>query len=180
MALLGWPSFRDAPITSLYGSRNHPVYGTRKWHNGIDLGVPEGSPVLATGNATVRVINADPTVPSGIFVILDHSDGKETSYSHLSEVLVRRGEKVTKGDLIALSGNTGGSTGPHLHWVVRDRAKSLREGGDVDPLNYLRGKFKLRTGGYVKGLAPIGILSVLLAAGAGYLIYKKAKKQKWI
>ncbi len=180
MAVLGWPSFKDAPITSLYGWRVHPIYGTRKWHNGIDLGIPENSPILAASNATVRTINADPTVPSGIFVILDHDDGKESSYSHLNEVLVSRGERVSKGDLIALSGNTGSSTGPHLHWVVRDRAKSLREGGDVDPLNYLRGKFKLKKGGYIKGLAPIGIMTVLVAAGAGYLIYKKAKKEKWI
>ena len=128
MAVLGWPSFKDAPITSLYGWRVHPIYGTKKWHNGIDLGIPEGSPILAAGNATVRVVNPDPTVPSGIFVVLDHDDGKESSYSHLREVVVKKGERVSKGDLIALSGNTGSSTGPHLHWVVRDRPKSLREG----------------------------------------------------
>jgi len=180
MAVLQWPTFKDAPITSLYGWRIHPIYGTRKWHNGIDVGVPENSPILASGSATVSVINPDPSAPAGIFVILKHDDGKESSYSHLNEVLVSRGERVKKGDLIALSGNTGGSTGPHLHWVVRDRAKSLREGGDVNPLNYLRGKYKLKTGGYIKGLAPVGILTVLLAAGAGYFVYKKAKKDKWI
>ena len=180
MPVLVWPSYPDAPITSEYGWRMHPIYGYPKWHNGVDLGIPEGSPIFASSSGRIKTVNPDPTVPSGIFIVLDHQNGMSSSYSHLSEVVVNKGEFVPQGALIGLSGNTGSSTGAHLHWVVRDPPKSERPKGDVNPLNYLRGNYRLKKGGYIKGGAPPALLGILVAAGAGYWIYKKARKKKWI
>ena len=178
--VLGWPSYRDAPITSEYGMRFHPIYGYPKWHNGLDLGIEEGSPVFASSSGIIDVIEPSGSGPSGIYIVLDHQNGMSSSYAHLSDVLVSRGEGVTKGQLIGLSGKTGNVTGAHLHWVVRDPSQSLRSGGDVDPFNYLRGSYRLRKGGFVTGKVPVGLFGILLAVGAGYWLYTKARQKKWL
>ena len=113
---LTWPVDRPHRISSGWGERHHPVLKTRKFHNGVDLAVPTGTPILAAQAGTVRV--GEDRV-SGRYVVIDHGHGVRTSYCHLDRIGVTKGQQVKPGDRIGLSGNTGRSTGPHLHFVVR-------------------------------------------------------------
>lgn len=114
-----FPLAIPSPITSLFGWRTHPIFGDRRFHTGTDLGAPEGTPVVATQNGEVQV--AEYLGGYGLTVILRHADGAlETRYAHLSRLLVRPGETVAQGDVIGLVGSTGNSTGPHLHFELRE------------------------------------------------------------
>lgn len=115
-------------VASGYGWRVDPVYHTKKFHQGMDFSAPVGTEVFATGNATVSFVGWRQGY--GNTVILDHGFGYETLYAHLYKALVRKGQKVHRGDIIALVGNTGKSTGPHLHYEVHSRDKA------VDPRNF--------------------------------------------
>lgn len=99
-------------------------------HPGLDIAVPVGSLVRAAGGGTVRQLGEDPEY--GLFVLLDHTDGYETMYGHLSRILVHAGGGVVSGEVIGLSGNTGRSTAPHLHFEVR------RDGLSLDPLGQVQ------------------------------------------
>ncbi|MCP4807855.1 MAG: M23 family metallopeptidase [Proteobacteria bacterium] len=114
---LAWPVQEDHRLTSPYGYRTHPVLGTKKLHNGVDLAVPEGTIIVAAQDATVSVAGEDDI--NGKYIVLDHGYGVKTSYCHLSELEVEGGDEVDRGVEIGLSGNTGRSTGPHLHFVLR-------------------------------------------------------------
>ena len=122
---LSVPSFRTRGMVS--GSPSEEL------HPGIDLAVPEGSDVRAAGGGTVEAAGNDSSY--GLFVLLRHPAGYETMYGHLSRVLVSRGDDVKAGQVIALSGNTGRSTAPHLHFEIRHNGRSIdpstmvREGG---------------------------------------------------
>ncbi|MFN7147232.1 MAG: M23 family metallopeptidase, partial [Myxococcota bacterium] len=94
--------------------RFHPVLKTRRPHLGVDFGAPTGTPVRAVADAVVKT--AGRNGGHGNFVQLDHEGPYETSYSHLSAILVKRGQKVRQGDIIGKVGSTGMSTGPHLHY----------------------------------------------------------------
>jgi murein DD-endopeptidase MepM/ murein hydrolase activator NlpD len=113
---LTWPIAIPHVVTSGYGERVHPVLKSRRFHNGVDLAVPIGTPILAAQAGRARV--GEDHV-SGKYVVIEHGHGVRTSYCHLDEILVQRGERVEPGTRIARSGNTGRSTGPHLHFVVR-------------------------------------------------------------
>ena len=115
-------------VASGYGMRIDPVYHVRKFHQGMDFTAPMGTEVFATGNAKVDF--AGWKQGYGNTVILDHGYGYKTLYAHLYKILVRKGQKVRRSDIIALVGNTGKSTGPHLHYEVRLNNKP------VDPRNY--------------------------------------------
>ncbi len=115
-------------VASGYGMRIDPVYHVRRFHQGMDFTAPTGTEVFATGNAKVKF--AGWKQGYGNTVILDHGFGYETLYAHLYKSLVRKGQKVRRSDIIALVGNTGKSTGPHLHYEVR------LNGRPVDPRNY--------------------------------------------
>lgn len=99
-------------------------------HPGLDLAVPVGSDVRASGGGVAKAVGSDPDY--GLYVLLQHPDGYETRYGHLSRVLVTRAETVRGGQVIGLSGNTGRSTAPHLHFEVRRHNRS------VDPLSLVR------------------------------------------
>jgi murein DD-endopeptidase MepM/ murein hydrolase activator NlpD len=99
-------------------------------HPGIDLAVPVGSDVRAAGGGVVRQLGEDPSY--GLFVMVQHPQGYQTMYGHLSRVLVTRNDPVSAGQVIALSGNTGRSTAPHLHFEIR------RGGRSIDPLTLVR------------------------------------------
>lgn len=116
-------------LTSLFGPRTHPIYGTPDFHTGIDLAVPEGTPIHAAAPGTV--IWAGTKGGYGVLVVIDHGNGYQTYYGHLSRALVRVGQFVEVGQVIALSGNTGLSTGPHLHFEVR------KSGEPINPLPLL-------------------------------------------
>jgi murein DD-endopeptidase MepM/ murein hydrolase activator NlpD len=114
-----FPLAIPAPITSLFGWRTHPITGDRRFHNGIDFGAPMGTPVLAAYAGQVAI--ADWLGGYGLTVVLDHAQGSaETLYAHLSELFVKEGEEVKQGDVIGLVGSTGNSTGPHLHFELRE------------------------------------------------------------
>ena len=115
-------------VASGYGVRIDPVYHVRKFHQGMDFSAPTGTEIFATGNARVKFSGWKQGY--GNTVILDHGFGYETLYAHLFKSLVRKGQKVRRSDIIALVGNTGKSTGPHLHYEVRLHGKP------VDPRNY--------------------------------------------
>lgn len=118
-----------APITSDFGWRIHPIYGTRRLHAGTDFGVDEGTPVHAADGGVV--VEAGWVSGYGYTVIIDHGNGMSTLYAHNSEVAVSPGQTVSKGQVVSYSGNTGGSTGPHLHFEVRINGKP------TDPMGYL-------------------------------------------
>jgi murein DD-endopeptidase MepM/ murein hydrolase activator NlpD len=116
-------------ITAGYGNIFNPFYRTLKSHQGVDYTIAEGSSVFATADGVVREIS-DKNSTLGKTIIIDHGNGYKTSYSHLLSTLVRRGQKVQRGDVIALTGNSGLSLAPHLHYEVR--YNDLR----VDPIHY--------------------------------------------
>jgi murein DD-endopeptidase MepM/ murein hydrolase activator NlpD len=111
-----YPLVSPVAVTSLFGWRVHPISGAMRFHSGIDLGAPIGSSVLAA--FTGRVVSADWMGGYGKTVVLEH--GKVRSlYAHLSEALVRPGQFIPQGAVIGLSGSSGNSTGPHLHFEVQ-------------------------------------------------------------
>lgn len=115
-------------IASGFGMRMHPIYKILKMHTGLDFTADIGTPIFATGDAVVE----DCKVMSGYgqIVILDHGFGYKTRYAHVSEYKCKKGDKVKRGDIIALVGNTGASVGPHLHYEV------MYKGNLVNPVNY--------------------------------------------
>jgi len=114
---LSWPVDPAARITSGFGYRTHPTLRTRKLHEGVDIAVPVGTAVAAAGAGTV--IRARSNAVCGRHVKLDHGHGVTTSYCHGDLVEVERGVEVRRGQEIMKSGNTGRSTGPHLHFGLR-------------------------------------------------------------
>lgn len=116
-------------LTASYGMRIHPFYKTLKSHQGVDYTIPEGSRVFATADGQVKEVSSKSST-AGLTVVIDHGNGFETSYNHLGKINVKRGQEVRRGDIIALSGNTGLSLAPHLHYEVR------HNGMRVDPIHY--------------------------------------------
>lgn len=111
-----------------FGYRIHPIYQTRIFHDGMDFSCDIGTPVYATADGVVK--NARWERGYGYIVTIDHGYGYETRYAHLKSFNVKRGQKVVRGETIALSGNTGRSSGPHVHYEV------LQRGRPVNPANY--------------------------------------------
>ncbi|MBP3290047.1 MAG: M23 family metallopeptidase [Alistipes sp.] len=116
-------------LTAGYGTILNPFYRTLKSHQGVDYTVAEGSSIFATADGKVKEIS-DKNSTLGKTVVIDHGNGYQTSYSHLLSVLVRKGQTVQRGDIIALSGNSGLSLAPHLHYEVR------YNGIRIDPIHY--------------------------------------------
>ena len=116
-------------LTAGYGTILNPFYRTLKSHQGIDYTIAEGSSVFATADGVVKEIS-DKNSTLGKTIVIDHGNGYQTSYSPLLSAFVRRGQKVQRGDVIALTGNSGLSLAPHLHYEVR--YNDLR----VDPIHY--------------------------------------------
>ena len=124
---LGWPV--SGEITSPYGYRVHPIWGTTIYHSGIDIGVDEGTPVHAADGGIV--VWSGWMGGYGYAVVIDHGNGLSTLYGHNSELAVDEGQSVAKGQVISYAGSTGNSTGPHVHFEVRVN------GDPVDPMGYL-------------------------------------------
>lgn len=123
-----WPT--SGTVTSRFGWRIHPIFGTREFHAGLDIATRWGAPVLASRAGIVRF--AGWMTGYGRLIIVDHGHGLETLYSHLSTVLVAAGQRVAQGATIGRIGSTGWSTGPHLLFEVR------KNGVPQDPARYLR------------------------------------------
>ncbi|WP_276945828.1 murein hydrolase activator EnvC family protein [Dialister micraerophilus] len=124
---LSWPC--NGPITSPFGYRVHPIFGTTIYHSGIDIGVDYGTPIHAADSGTV--IYAGWIDGYGNTVIIDHGNNITTLYGHNSSLAVSDGQSVSKGTVIAYAGSTGNSTGPHCHFEVQVG------GSAVDPMGYL-------------------------------------------
>lgn len=106
-------------ITSRYGYREHPTLNRREFHRGTDLRAPMNTPVYATADGVVEYAAYHEASGYGNLVILDHNYGFKSLYGHLEKVVVQSGQYVRKGTLLAYSGNTGMSSGPHLHYEIR-------------------------------------------------------------
>lgn len=122
-----WPA--DGWLSSGFGPRIHPITGQPDYHYGVDIAGMVGSPVRAAADG--RVAFAGRRSGYGLTVVLDHDYGRQTLYGHLSRIMVKVGQRVTKGEVIGRMGSTGLSTGPHVHYEVRVN------GRPVNPLNYL-------------------------------------------
>ena len=114
---LGEPLHQDYDLNSGFGARNDPLNRRTGIHEGIDLGAPFGSPIYATGDGVVEF--AGPGDGYGLLIEINHGNGVTTRYAHLSRIKVKEGQKVTRQTVIGMLGNTGRSTGPHLHYEVR-------------------------------------------------------------
>jgi len=124
------PTAADFRISSGFGNRMHPILKELKMHRGVDIAIPVGTSIVATASGVVGKIENMGKQGYGLHITLKHEDGYETVYAQLSEVKVKAGDKVEKGQLIALSGNSGLSTAPHLHYEV------IHNGEWVDPSLY--------------------------------------------
>ncbi|MGM9550740.1 MAG: murein hydrolase activator EnvC family protein [Clostridia bacterium] len=124
-----WPVPNSKRITSKYGYRIHPVYKTKKFHSGIDIGAAYGLPIVAAEDGTV--VTAKYGSGYGKYIVINHGSGITTLYGHCSSLLVSSGDKVKKGQTIAKIGSTGVSTGNHLHFEVRINGQT------ADPLTYV-------------------------------------------
>ena len=122
-----WPI--SGPITSEFGWRTHPIFGTARFHSGLDIGGDYGMPIYAAAGGTV--IYAGWISGYGNAVIIDHGGGVTTLYGHNDSLSVSEGENVAQGQVIAMCGSTGNSTGPHCHFEVREN------GEPVSPYGYL-------------------------------------------
>jgi murein DD-endopeptidase MepM/ murein hydrolase activator NlpD len=112
-----YPLMNPARITSRFGWRTHPLTGSRRFHSGLDIAAPSGTPVVAT--ATGTVVSAGWNGGYGKAIVIQHNDTQQTLYGHLSEISVQPGQQITQGTVIGLVGSTGNSTGPHLHFEAR-------------------------------------------------------------
>jgi murein DD-endopeptidase MepM/ murein hydrolase activator NlpD len=131
-----YPSIRPVRkgwLTSGFGERTDPFTGQIEEHPGIDISIQPGSDVFATGAGIVKVINTKVIKNKGYgkYILIDHSYGYQTLYAHLSDIFVKPGQKVKRWDLIGLSGNTGKSTAPHIHYGV------LLNKTPKDPMNFI-------------------------------------------
>lgn len=131
-----WPEGYNINARSPYGWRVHPITKKRKFHHGVDVALPVGTTLVAPADGIV--VKKGSGASGGITLILKHADDLFTVYYHLQNPShLKIGERFRVHDPVALSGNTGASTGPHLHWEVR---KSARFGDTVDPVPYLQGQ----------------------------------------
>ena len=124
---MGWPC--SGPITSPFGYRTHPIFGTTIFHTGIDIGVDYGTPIHAADSGVV--VYSGWISGYGNAVIIDHGGGVSTLYGHNQSLAVSEGQSVSKGSVIAYAGSTGNSTGPHCHFEVDVN------GSPVNPMGYL-------------------------------------------
>jgi len=147
------PIAGDIRISSDFGPRKAPTAGATSWHKGIDIPVPTGTPVYTTANGTIEYISDQGNTGGGKYVVVKHSNtGFRSAYFHLSDNRVLKvGDRVRAGDRVGISGNTGSSTGPHLHYAVyyTKPGNSFGWGQDViDPLwvkNYLDTQYKFKS-----------------------------------
>ena len=135
--LINFPSiapvkdFSDQNLVSGFGSRINPFHKRSYHHDGIDIALPRGTEIIATGNGRVASIsNSQLEAGLGNYVEIDHGHGLVTRYAHLEEIKVTWGQKINQGQMIGLSGSSGGSVAPHLHYEV------IEYGKNRDPLTY--------------------------------------------
>ena len=124
-----WINPATGRISSPAGIRYNPVNGLREFHDGVDIAIPVGTPIIAPRNGHVIAAGFSPSF--GHFLRISHDDGYTSFYAHLSRVIVAVGDFVSQGYRVAYSGNTGMSTGPHLHFSI------FLDGQFIDPITRL-------------------------------------------
>ncbi|RPG58463.1 MAG: M23 family metallopeptidase [Flavobacteriales bacterium TMED191] len=118
-------------MASGYGLRIDPIYKTKKFHYGMDFSAPIGTPIYATGDGTIEKIKRSRSKKDyGNYILINHGYDYQSFYAHLDKVLVSKGQKVKRGDLIGHVGNTGKSTAPHLHYEIRYKKQK------INPVNF--------------------------------------------
>ncbi len=127
-----WPVMGHTRISSPYGNRIHPILKTKRFHSGIDIPAPTGTSIVAAAPGIIAFAGTQGGY--GRTVIVDHGGGIMTLYAHNSQLVVKKGDQVTQGSVIAKAGSTGMSTGPHLHFEVRKNGKY------IDPMPWLKGQ----------------------------------------
>ena len=128
-----WPDAYAINAKSPYGNRVHPITKRKSFHHGVDVAMPVGTQLTAPAYGVV--VKKGKSDSGGFTLVLEHANKIHTVYYHLQKPShLALGEKVAEADPIAFSGNTGASTGPHLHWEVR---KSLKWGDTVNPVDFL-------------------------------------------
>ncbi|MDR2036724.1 MAG: M23 family metallopeptidase [Bacteroidales bacterium] len=142
-----------------YGDKIHPIYGTKFFHKGMDFTAPIGTDIYATGDGVVvqsYAIGDGSGVPTGVSagfgnrIVIDHGYGYQTLYAHMDKLEVKKGQKVKRGQVIGTVGNSGVSTGPHLHYEIH------KNGKPVNPIHY-----------YYNDLGPEGYALILDLANVG-------------
>lgn len=111
-------------LSSYYGYRIDPIYKIKKFHAGVDFSAPQGTPIYSSGNGNVTKTQRSGR-GYGNTVTIDHGFGYSTFYAHIKDIEVKKGEKVTRGQIIGTVGNTGKSTAPHLHYEVRKNNRTI-------------------------------------------------------
>lgn len=124
-----YPVSRESRLTSGYGYRTDPFTGNIAFHGAIDLAVPENTEVVSSG--TGKIVKAGHNRINGNYIIIDHGNNYRSYYGHLSKLLVKANDDIKKGQVIGFSGNTGMSTGPHLHFQI------TFDGKTIDPLTII-------------------------------------------
>ncbi|ACM21515.1 zinc metalloendopeptidase M23 domain protein [Geotalea daltonii FRC-32] len=124
----GWPA--SGRVSSLFGNREHPLYGIRKFHSGVDISLPTGTPLHATADGVVSFSGR--AANNGNITVVEHGLGYSTIYAHNSRNLARAGQTVKRGEVIAYAGSTGASTGPHVHYEI------WKNGQSIDPMPFLK------------------------------------------
>ncbi len=119
----------DVSLVSGFGRRYHPIYKTKRLHAGLDFSAAVGTEVYATGNGRIEKTERKRS-GYGSHIVINHGFGFKTLYAHLSEIDVRVGQQIKRGELIGKTGNTGTSTAPHLHYEV------IRGGSKINPIHY--------------------------------------------
>lgn len=133
------PSIRPVDtgwLSSTYGYRDDPFTGRKRFHRGLDYSVPKGTPIRATADGVVRALKRDRGL--GMMIRIDHGNRITTTYAHMSEWHVTQGQRVTRGQVIGLSGNSGRSTAPHLHYEV------AVDGRHTNPMPYILDSYARR------------------------------------
>ncbi len=123
----------DGRIVSGYGQRFHPILKHRRMHWGIDISAPQGTPIYATADGVINFTGRKGTY--GNAVVIDHGYGYETLYGHMDEYIVKRKQKVKRGQIIGYVGNTGLSRAPHVHYEV------MKDGKKINPVNFFYNDF---------------------------------------
>ncbi len=117
------------PVTSEFGYRTGPISGKHEFHLAIDIAAAKGTEILAFADGVVRYIGENDSF--GLYLMIDHDNGVSTFYAHCSKLLVRKGDPITCGQTVALVGDTGNATGPHLHFTL------AKDGIRLDPIYYV-------------------------------------------
>lgn len=125
----------EGRVTSRFGYRKHPTGGGRRYHHGIDIASASGTPIRAAASGRVKTVSRSWT--KGLYVVISHADGYETSYFHLRKAEAQKGWNVAQGEIIGLEGSSGNTTGAHLHFEIS------KNGLRIDPELYLPALGKL-------------------------------------